>query len=276
MGKVWEAAGESLIMSTHTRFAVMGALAVFIALAPHAVMARKASSLTDLNGARASSAESALQSRGLKYIDGRKGSYGESYSYWWDDDGNDCVVVEVSDGRVMTINDADKKDCHHSGDNAGAAVAAVAGLALLGALIAHKSDDHDDKVHFDNHDHEREYDRGYQDGLYHKSYHNYDDSKYYSRGYSKGVEQRNNRTQHHHGDGGYQRTATYLDLKDARAAGADSTLQQRGFRNVDGFKSGSTAYTIWNRPSSKQCLQMTVADGHVKDIRDIHSHPKCR
>lgn len=252
------------------------AIAAIASLTVTPALARKASHFTDLNGLRAASAERELNARGLHYIDGRRGNYDERYSYWWDDDGKDCLVVEVADGRVMTVNDAQKSDCHKSGSDAGTAVAAIAGVALLGALLAHKSDHHDDKQHFDNHDDERQYDRGFNDGLYSKSYHNYDSSSFYSRGYSKGVQQRNNDTRDHHGQGGYDRSAKFTDLRGARASSADGEMRDRGFRNVDGFKSGSTAYTIWNRPSSSQCIQMAVADGRVDSIVDIHQHPKCR
>ena len=248
--------------------------AVTLAASPAA--ARKASSLADLNGQNAASAEYQLQARGLKYVDGRKGNYGESYSYWWDSNGNDCIVAEVSDGRVMTINDASNKDCHHDGGNAGAAVAAVAGVALLGALIAHKSDHHDDKKHYENQAHEREYDRGYSDGLHHTAYHNYDNSRYYTQGYTAGVQQRNNNTRNHHGYGGYTTKAAFTDLRGDRASSADSAMRQRGFVNVDGFKSGTTSYTIWNRPASQQCIQVAVANGRVSSAVDIHTHPSCR
>ena len=70
--------------------------------------------------------------------------------------------------------------------------------------------------------------------------------------------------------------AEFADLNGSRAPGAQNTLRQRGFRNVDGFRSGSTAYTIWFRESSRQCIQMAVADGRVDSIVDIHNHPRCR
>ena len=63
---------------------------------------------------------------------------------------------------------------------------------------------------------------------------------------------------------------------DLVAAGADGELTRRGFKNVDGFKSGNTAYTIWSRRDTHQCVQMTVAEGRVEDVRDIGTHPKCR
>lgn len=249
-----------------------------IGMAATPAMARKASTLTDINGMRASSAEGELQDRGFKYIDGHKGGYGSAYSNWWHAGDRDCVTVEVMDGKVMTINDVAAQDCGHTEkghSGAGTAVAAVAGAALIGALLSHKSKHHDDGEHYDDHSAEQQYERGYKDGVHNVAYHNYDKTDAYSSGYSAGVEQRRHNTSYHHGSGGYREKVQFSDLSGARAAGADSTLTQRGFVNVDGFKSGSTAYTIWARPASRQCLQMTVADGRVYDIRDIGQHPKC-
>ncbi|WP_066557801.1 hypothetical protein [Croceicoccus bisphenolivorans] len=253
------------------------ALAAAVGLAATPALARKASTLTDINGLGASSAEGELQSRGFIYVDGRKGGYSSSYSNWWHGADKNCVQVEAMDGHVMTISDVSAQDCghseHHSG--AGTAVAAVAGAALLGALLSHKSHHHDDNKHLDDANAEQEYERGYNDGLHNVAYHNYDKTDAYSSGYSAGVDQRGHNTSYHHGSGGYREKAQFADLQGARAQNFDRVLEERGFANVDGFKSGTSAYTIWARPQSGQCLQVTVADGKVYDIRDIGQHPKC-
>lgn len=134
-----------------------------IGMAATPAMARKASTLTDINGMRASSAEGELQDRGFKYIDGHKGGYGSAYSNWWHAGDRDCVTVEVMDGKVMTINDVAAQDCGHTEkghSGAGTAVAAVAGAALIGALLSHKSKHHDDGEHYDDHSAEQQYERG--------------------------------------------------------------------------------------------------------------------
>lgn len=77
----------------------------------------------------------------------------------------------------------------------------------------------------------------------------------------------------HHGGGGKE---SYSDLVGARASSADSALRDRGFSNVDSFKSGNAAYTIWYNRRSDQCLQMAVADGRADSIVDIQTHPQCR
>ena len=71
-------------------------------------------------------------------------------------------------------------------------------------------------------------------------------------------------------------TIEFADLTGARASSADSALRERGFVDVDAFKSTSSSYTIWWRAASRQCLQMTTTDGAVYDIRDIEQHPKCQ
>lgn len=241
--------------------------------------ARDASTLLDINGARGSSAESMLQDRGFIYITGNKNSMGYTYSYWWHADDRNCVRVEVYDGKVETIADATARDCNQSasadnGSNSGKVAAAVVGAALIGALIASKSHHHDDQDYDETQT--ADFDRGYQDGLHGASYHNSSRSDAYSHGYEKGVDERNANLSHHSGRGGYAAMAPYEDLNGGRAASADGQLTSRGFTNVDGFKSGSTSYTIWSKRDTHQCLQMTVADGRVQDIRDIGQHPKCR
>lgn len=240
-----------------------------------AAYADKASSLTHINGMYAGEAERALRDRGFSHESSHDSySNGYTYSYWWDKRDDDCVRVEAYGGKVMTVVDGKDGDCGHGGGS-GAAVAAVAGAAIIGALIASKSHhrDNDDDHRGEN---RREFDRGYNDGLYHHSYHNNGRSDSYARGYSAGVNERNGRGTRHSNRGGYHSAVRFSDLKGDRAAGAMSNISSRGFTQVDNFTSGNTRYSIqWNR-DTRQCVQMTIADGRVSDIRDIHTHPKCR
>ena len=184
-------------------------------------------------------------------------------------------MVEVANRRVLTISDATDQDCgHHKGSDAGAAVAAVAGAALIGALFSHKSHHRGDQDY--DQDQSREFERGYQDGLHHAPYHNRNDNEIYARGYTAGNDERAGNLGDHHGRAGYTQTAEYTDLKGARASGAMSDLENRGFRQVDNFTSGDTRYSIQWRQQSRQCLQVTIAEGRIYDISDIRQHPKCR
>ena len=242
------------------------------------VLAEKANRLTDINGMFASDAETELRSRGFEYVSTHNSS-GFTYSYWWDEGIDDCVIVEARDGQVLTINDATDQDCgHHKGDDAAAAIGVAAGAAILGGLLSHKSHHREGKEYDETQTAEVE--RGYRDGLHNASYHNYNRDDAYSHGYSKGVEERDANLRHHnsrhHGRGGYTPVAQFADLKNARAAGGMDTLQQRGFRQVDNFTSGNTRYSIQWQPNTRQCVQVTIADGRFYDLSDIGQHPKCR
>ncbi|WP_324828264.1 hypothetical protein [Qipengyuania zhejiangensis] len=260
----------------HTKLARILAGTATLALIATPAMADKASQLVDINGSHGRDAESALQSRGFAHVSTNKNSMGYVYSYWWDERDDDCVQVEVYDGRVTTINDATDQDCgHHKGANAGTAVGVVAGAAILGALLSHKSNHHDNNMHNSDAQAEAQYERGYTDGLHNAAYHNYDRSDAYSSGYTAGVDERNAKLDHHQGHGGYHQSAQIKDLKGARAAGGMSELERRGFRQVDNFTSGDTRYSIQWREESRQCVQVTIADGKFYDLQGIGNHPKC-
>ena len=257
-----------------TKLVAGSALAALVA---GPALAEKAAQLADLNGEQGRNAEAALQSRGFAHISTNKNSMGYVYSYWWDEGDDDCVQVEVYDGRVETIQDATDQDCgHHKGNDAAAAVGVVAGVAILGSLLTHKSHHHEDNQHSADQAAEALYERGYTDGLHNASYHNPDRSDAYSSGYTAGVDERNANLSHHSGRGGYVSAAQFTDLKNARAAGGMEELERRGFRQVDNFTSGDTRYSIQYRAESQQCVQVTVADGRFYDLVDIGRHPKCR
>lgn len=91
----------------------------------------------------------------------------------------------------------------------------------------------------------------------------------------------NNRqtTYYNRNQGGNSGGGNYVDVSDlvgVRASSGESELRTRGFRNVDGFKTGSTSYTIWWRSQNRQCLQVATADGRYDSLTNLTSHPKCR
>lgn len=248
-----------------------------LTIIPLTAQADTASQLTSITGMDAGDAEDALQRRGFTFYSSNNTSMGYTNSLWWDEGDDDCITVEAYDGRIMTINDAADQDCgHHSGANAEAAVAVVAGAAILGALFSHRGSHHEEDQHSQDTASETAFERGYQDGLHGGTYHNSDRSEAYSSGYSAGDDERNANLRHHTGHSGYQQAVSYSDLQGARAAGAMSDIESRGFEQVDNFTSGNTRYSIqWNR-QTHQCLQMTIADGRIYDIRDIGQNPNCR
>lgn len=81
---------------------------------------------------------------------------------------------------------------------------------------------------------------------------------------------------HRDGDGRSAEAVKFDDLVGARASSGEAELEKRGFRNVDGFASGTTRYTIWFNGRTHQCLQAATADGRYDSLTDIHEHPKCR
>ncbi|MBY6127945.1 hypothetical protein KUW15_04385 [Qipengyuania aquimaris] len=247
------------------------------AMAAVPVMAEKARDLQYIQDMRGSSAESELRNRGFVHVSTHKDSGYAAHSYWWNSKDDDCLAVTTYDGRVSSLRDASDQDCgHHKGDDVAAAVGVVAGAAILGALLGHKSHHHDDNKHHEDRNTNRQFERGYQDGLHNASYHNYDRSDAYSDGYRAGVDERNANLRHHHGHGGYDRKAKFNDLNGARARSGMDQLERRGFRQVDNFTSGNTRYSIQYRSQSRQCIQVTIADGRFYDVRDIGRHPQCR
>ena len=253
-----------------------GTTLAIVALAAAPVSAEKASQLTSINGSLGRDAEPALAARGFSYVATHKNDMGYAYSYWWDAADKSCVSVEVHEGRVESITDASAKDCGHSGGNAAAAAGVVAGAALIGALLSHKSHHHDDGQHLSDAQAEQEYERGYTDGLHNAAYHNYAKADQYTSGYQAGVDERNANLSHHTGRGGYAAAARLDDLADARAAGGMDELTRRGFRQVDNFTSGNTRYSIQWNAATRQCVQVTIADGRFYDVRDIGQNPNCR
>ena len=245
--------------------------------------------IEDQVGRKARNADPALQRHGYVHIETQKSGNHSSYGQWWNPSRRQCLTVHYEHGRVKHISEAPAFDCnqqshhlaHDDDDDTKKVALAIGAAALVGAIaMSHKSHHHDDDKHYDNDSNELEFERGHRDAVHNHSYDNYNDTHAYTDCYNSGVEQRDHDTsyRHHSGryDRGYGTGAKYSDLDGARASSADSSLSDRGFRNVDGFKEGTAAYTIWYNRFSGQCLQMTVADGRVEDISDIGSHPGCR
>lgn len=252
-----------------------------------------ASTLTDLEGVRASAAENTIRSRGYHAHHTSPGGGGR-YTYWWNNGSRSCVRTLTSDGVIASTKTMDGADCAYFGDsgseksgNNTAAAAAVAAAAIIGvAALSHKSHHRDDKAYSDPNA-LADFERGHRDGLYNHSYSNYSRSDSYNDGYQSGVNERDqqssyrgNRYAGNSGNqnygGGYAEPVGFADLVGARAAGVETDLQSRGFRTVDGFESGNDKGTIWWNGRTRQCLQMITADGRADSITDIQTHPRCR
>lgn len=247
-----------------------------LAAMPVAAHAEEANEIQYIVGYGAGQAERELRNLDFTFVKHERDRRGHDYSYWWDEGTDDCVRVEERGQRVVSIRDASDQDCgHHLNADVTTALGVAAGAAILGAIFGSGGDD-DDRNSYERRDDHHEYDRGYADGLHNAAYHNRSRNDEYSEGYRAGVNQRQTNLRHHHGHGGYRETVRFNDLRGRRAAGAMDTIERRGFRQVDNFTSGNTRYSIqWNR-ETRQCVQMTIADGRIYDIRDIGSNPRCR
>ena len=259
---------------------VSGVLSAALVVSPVAALAKSAGSLSDLVGAKAAGAEQDMEARGWVLTDGHSGRNSQ-LTYWWNASRKDCVMVRTADGRYDQITDVTPGDCNQkSGSNAGAAAGAVAGLAILAAIASHKAGHHDNGTHYGSQADEAQYERGYNDGLYNQTYHNFDRNEAYGTGYQNGVEQRQRNSGYRNGNrygAGYAASVDVSDLEGARAVGAESDLQSRGFRWVDNVSSGANdKITVWYNGRTRQCLQMIVADGRVNSLTDIQTHPRCR
>lgn len=113
---------------------------VIASLVATPVLAKSADSLRDLVGVKGSSGEMELKARGFEFAKAGGSSGNSVTTYWWNDSRKDCVKVETSDGRYVSITDASNGDCG-KGSGSGAAVAAgVIGAAVLGAILLSRKD----------------------------------------------------------------------------------------------------------------------------------------
>lgn len=252
------------------------ALPVFaMLLAPLPTAAQTPSSIADLVGARGAGGETQLEARGYTHIKTEKGD-DRAWSYWWHSGRRECVTVAVVDGRFDAITTSPAPDCNQSAKKTDSGVGAAAAVAvtMIGiAALAHQSHQHEDGKHLSEAD-DAQYERGYRDGLYAETYHNYDRSDAYSGGYTRGVEQHDYETRHRDGQasgaGGYAPSAKVNDLLTMRAATADVELQKRGFRTVNAYQAGETAYTIRSNDQTGQCVQVAVTDGRIRYISAVN------
>lgn len=144
------------------------------------------SGLGDLIGARGSSAESEMTSRGYAFAK----NIGAA-AMWWNANTKTCASVLVNNGRVASIESASASDCGKGGggNNAVGIVAGAAAVGLIAALAGHhKTPDHPNN----NASYNGEYQRGYNDGMYGGHYATNDSEAYHS-GFMAGEAERNNR-----------------------------------------------------------------------------------
>jgi hypothetical protein len=265
---------------------------VGLALLPSGLAAKSANSLNDLVGARAAGAESDLQSRGWVGAGGHK-SASASYTYWWNGDRRDCVMVTTRDGRYASIVDATPADCNQSGGGSGYEQGYRGGSGM-GDSAGYQGNDHGNRngggggqpPHVMLHKNGTasatlpgclaNFDRN---GVRTSSFSSCRDDDLRRMSAAVVATMRENRQQDsqvYHGENRGAGPVDVSDLVGSKAAGVESDLKSRGFRSVDGFDSGNDKGTIWWNGRTRQCLQMITVDGRANSITDIHTHPRCR
>lgn len=170
-------------MKRHIIGTVAASALICVGIAP--AVAKPPSDVADLVNARGAGGETQMQSRGY-----RMGKFKDGGQYWWNDDTDTCVRVVVANGRYASVDKVGAGECGHGGGggNAAAAVGAIAAVGLIAALASHK------KKHGDHGDanHDSEYSRGYNDGLYGGQY-DRSDSEGYHDGFMAGEAEASNR-----------------------------------------------------------------------------------
>ena len=212
------------------------------------VSAEKARDLRYIVGMKEGPADRALRNEGFRREStDRYNNYRRAY--WWQDKGDNCVVVNVgrNNDRVTAIYDADKKDCGHSGGiDTGEALAIGAGVVAIGALLAGASSggDKDAKAESES-----------------------------APAPAPATEPAPSQPAP-----AAQPAATpaqFSDLTGMTTGNADAMLRQRGFDNVEAFRSSADSHTIWWRAASLQCVEMVTSAGVVKTIA-ASQHPDCK
>lgn len=213
--------------------------------------------LSDLVGARAPGAESQMQDRGYKMETFKNGG-----QYWWNGDSDTCVRVVVSQGRYASVDKVGASDCGKGGGgNAAAAVGAIAAVGLIAALASHK------KKHGDSGaNHDSEYSRGYNDGLYGGSY-DRNDSEGYHDGYMAGEAEASNRRAANRSyarggsDGGRAACERRADEFQNAPSGSSVVVSQRD-------KRGNHVYTVATGSYRSVCT--ADPSGRVIDIQPYY------
>ena len=95
------------------RLAVASA-ALTLSLSAVPVCAGTPSELSDLVGARGSSGEQEMESRGYKYVTMTHGT-----QYWWNAGSKSCVGIKVANGRYKSVDAASASRCGQKAAPAG-------------------------------------------------------------------------------------------------------------------------------------------------------------
>lgn len=106
--------------NSFARLAVASA-AMTLSLSVASALAGTPSDLSDLVGARGSSGEQEMESRGYEYVTTSHGT-----QYWWNANSNSCIGIKVAQGRYKSVASAGAERCgKHAGGSSHAHQAKV-------------------------------------------------------------------------------------------------------------------------------------------------------
>jgi hypothetical protein len=87
------------------------------------------------------------------------------------------------------------------------------------------------------------------------------------------MQQREQETRHHGSHGGrysgYQSYFNMNQLVGERASSAESTLRDRGFRDVDGYKRKNASHVVWWNSVTRQCLDVKTKEGRIANVETL-------
>ena len=257
------------------RLCAVVAVAALTAASAFASAPHTPRSLKDLLEKNADWGSEQLRSRGYTRISSDR-HHGKVVQYWWSHQKNRCIRAEAWDRDYHSIMTTSSTDCHQYHDEAtkddSSAGVAIAAAAIIGAAVLASSSHHRDDETNQDANATAEFDRGYRDGLHHKGYHNYNSSNAYSNGYQEGQSERSEQTNHHSNNGYHSGHRSYVSLDDlvgARAAGAESELERRGFVNYGGYNRGNKSFATWWNGKTRQCVSAVTKEGHIKSFQNL-------
>lgn len=223
------------------------------------------SDLQNLVGARASSGEATLKRLGYRFIKTTEGD-DRKWSNWWRASSKTCVTIATVEGRYDSIVTGPAADCNQDG---GSGASSTGGSDQFEDLVGARASSGEMELR----------NRGFRNVKTVKQ-----DETSYSNWWKSSSQtcltvatingKYDSITKGPAADctsGGASTSggSTQVDLSDlvgSRAAGAETEMQARGFRNVKGRKLGSTSYTYWKNDDTGQCVQVSVRNGKVGTI----------
>ncbi|GAA5786707.1 hypothetical protein [Chitiniphilus shinanonensis] len=218
------------------------------------------------------SAAQLLRNHGYRDVHTANGT-GRDWVDWWNEDAQDCLVTSQDSRHYVSVQPTTAEECRQylnssGGSGTGLAVAAGA-AALIGAVALYNHNKHRRDKEEQAQQDQDQYDRGYQDAIYHRRRDNRDRNDAYDRGYDSGVADAGYRHDEYRGHRGNHGYVEVSDLVGARAAGGESELRARGFRNIDGDKGWHRSYTTWWNARADECVQVVTRDGRYSRVEVV-------